>query len=117
MLREMAEKRGLDLHKISREEYVEVRRKERENVANEDIDQLSKRFLHKSRKLLAKKENWFDRSLTDDETKGQMLEIVNWYQFFISAKLQRGLSGILDFNGNLDENVLFDSESDANGSI
>jgi hypothetical protein len=117
MLREMAEQRGIDLDKISREEYEEIKKKERENIASEDIAKLAKEYLNQSRKLIAGKESWLSLASIDDETKDEMLEIINWYQFFISAKLQRGLSGILDFDGNLDEDEINDSESDANGSI
>jgi hypothetical protein len=117
MLREMAEQRGIDINEISREEYVEIKTKEREKVNAEDIAKLAKVYSLESRKTLDNKEIWLSLSSLDVETKDEMLEIIYWYQFFVSAKLQRGLSGILDFDGNLDESKINDPESDANGSI
>jgi hypothetical protein len=117
MLREMAEQRGIDIDEISREEYVGIKTKEREKVDAEDVAKLAKVYSLESRKPLDKKEIWLSLSSLDAESKDGMLEIIYWYQFFISAKLQRGLSGILDFDGNLDQNEINDLESDANGSV
>jgi uncharacterized Zn finger protein len=46
-----------------------------------------------------------------------MLSIIYWYQYFIAAKIHRGFHGLLDFDGNPDDEELNDSQSDANGSI
>ena len=46
-----------------------------------------------------------------------MLEIIYWYQSFISAKIQKGLSELMDVDGNFEGEELNDLESDTNGSI
>ena len=67
--------------------------------------------------MLEAKDEWLIFSLLDEEAQNAQLSVIYWYQFFISAKIQRGLSGILDFDGNLEEAELTDTQSDANGSI
>ena len=70
-----------------------------------------------ARPILAAKDEWLIFSPLDEEANNEMLSIIFWYQFFISAKIQRGLHGILDFDGNEDLDELNDVESDANGSV
>jgi hypothetical protein len=57
-----------------------------------------------------------ERSI-EDPALSEMFEIVGWYLFFISAKVQRGLNGILDDDGDEDWDELNDVQSDANGSV
>jgi hypothetical protein len=67
--------------------------------------------------MLEANDDWLIFSALDETAQEEMLSIIYWYQFFITAKVQRGFHGILDFDGKEDEEELNDSQSDANGSI
>ena len=105
------------MNPISDEAFTEHRRREDEFIRSQPLTKLAEKYLTDAQKLLDKKEDWLIFSAPDDETKNEMLEIIYWYQFFIAAKLQRGFSGILDFDGNLDQEEINDPQSDANGSV
>ncbi len=117
MLTEKAEELGIDLQPIDEEEYTAHRIRERELISNESLTKLTKKYAFDLRKVLEEKDDWLIFSPLDDETKNEMISILCWYQFFISAKIQRGLHGILDFDGNEDLDEINDVESDPNGSV
>ena len=117
MLKEMAEERGIDLNAISDEEFAEHQRREDEFIENQELTRLAEKYWKDVRQTLKDTNEWLIFAPLDEEAQNEMLEIIQWYQFFISAKIQRGFHGILDFDGNLDEEELNDSQSDANGSI
>ncbi|MDQ3087315.1 MAG: hypothetical protein M3Q78_01810, partial [Acidobacteriota bacterium] len=91
--------------------------REDEFIRNQDLTKLAEKYWKDARKTLEAKDDWLIFSPLDAQSENEMLSIIYWYQFFISAKIQRGLSGILDFDGNLEEAELTDTQSDANGSI
>jgi hypothetical protein len=117
MLTEQAEELGIDLNNISDEKYEEHRKRERKIIADSNLTKLTKKYAFDARPILAAKDDWLMFSPLDEEANGEMLSIIFWYQFFISAKIQRGLHGILDFDGNEDLDEINDVESDANGSV
>ena len=53
----------------------------------------------------------------DEDVLGEVVGVLLWYQYFIAAKINRGVGGIIDFDGNEDTDELNDPQSDANGSI
>jgi hypothetical protein len=117
MILERAEELGVESEPISDEEFAAHRTREDEIIETEDLTRLAEKYRKTARKTLEEKNDWLIFSAADEETQEEMLEIISWYQFFIAAKIHRGLSGILDFDGNTDEAELNDSQSDANGSI
>lgn len=117
MLKEMAEERDIDLKAINREEFAEHRAREKQIIRNEDLTKLAEKYWKETHKTLDAKDDWLIFSPLDEEAQAETLSIIYWYQFFISAKIQRGFHGILDFDGNIDEEELNDSQSDSNGSI
>jgi hypothetical protein len=52
----------------------------------------------------------------NDPLVDDVFAVIQWYQFFITAKTERALSGIIDDDGDEDWDELHDAQSDANGS-
>ncbi len=117
MILEKAEEFGIESELLTDEEFAEHRNRERNIIKIDELAKLAEKYWKDTRRTLEEKDDWLIFSALDEETQEEMLSILYWYQFFVSAKIQRGLSGILDFDGNLDEEELNDSQSDANGSI
>jgi hypothetical protein len=116
MLFEIAEERGIDLNAVDVEEFRRQKQFQREKIRREDLYELAERYHKKAKAVLENKDDWIMFSALDEEAQAEMLEIIYWYQYFIAAKIQRGLSSIVDFDGTVDEE-LNDSQSDGNGSI
>ena len=117
MLFEKAEELGIEIEEIDEAEARERRILSRQVIDADTLTKLSARYIKESKKLIEVQDIWMRSSPLDGQTQVDYFEIIGWYQIFISAKIQRGLSGILDLAGNEDAEVLNDSQSDANGSI
>ncbi|MGI8641724.1 MAG: hypothetical protein ACR2MG_17490 [Pyrinomonadaceae bacterium] len=117
VIREKAEEFGIDVDAVSDEEFAEIKRRREENLSREDLPKLAEKYGRESRKILEEKDEWLIFSALNEETQNEMLSIIYWYQYFIGAKIHRGLSGIFDSDGNFDAEELEDAQSDANGSI
>lgn len=117
MLREKAEEFGIDLDADSDEEFAEMRQRRDEKIESEDLTKLTNRYVEEAQTLLDDKDEWLIFSLPDEEIQQELLSVIQWHHFFTAAKIHRGLFGIIDTDGNLDEEELSDSQSDANGSI
>lgn len=117
LLADKAEEFGIELNTINDEKIAEQQKREDEIVAHESLTKLANKYAKEARKILEAKDEWLIFSPLDEESQNEMLSIIIWYQYFISAKIQRGLSGILDFEGNEDSDELNNSQSDANGSV
>jgi hypothetical protein len=117
MLNDKADEFGIDLNAISNAEFAKHQRREDAIIENADLTKLTQQYATNSRKILDKKDDWLIFSPLAEEANSEMLSIIFWYQFFISAKIQRGLHGILDFDGNEDADEIDDAQSDANGSV
>lgn len=116
MLLETAEEMGIDPFAISDEEFAEIRKREKRFVDDDELSHLAERYWRSARELLKKSDDWLPAD-TLDEMTFDALEVLYWYLFFIAAKINRGLRGLLDDEGFEDREVLLDSQSDANGSI
>ena len=88
-----------------------------QTLRREDLTCLAERYLEDAKRVLENKDEWIIFSALDEESQAEMLSMIYWYQPLITAKIRRGLSGILDDDGNTDEEELTDAQSDANGSI
>ncbi len=117
MLTKAAEKFGIDLNAISDEEFAAIHFREKTFIQNHALTKLSLRYIKESKNLLENKKDFLLFSNLDEERKDELLEIIYWYQMFISVKIQRGLNGLLDFEGNFDNDELENTQSEANGSI
>ena len=117
MILEKVEELGIDLNAVNHEEFAENRAREKTFIHNKELIKLTEKYWKDARKTLDAKDDWLIFSPLDEYAQSEILAIICWYQFFISAKIQRGFKGILDFDGNLDEAELNDSQSDSNGSI
>jgi hypothetical protein len=91
-----------EMAKIEKEQAVKRRETRREPLVI-----LAGKYLKEARALLSS--NKFSEN-DSDEIDEDMLSIVHWYVFFISAKIQRGFH-------SFEETEKEDSQSDFNGSI
>lgn len=117
MLIKAAEEFGIDLNAISNEEYASAKLRKKEFVKNYPLTKLSLKYIKDSKSTLENKHEFLLFATTNEDQKTELLKIIYWYQMFISAKIQRGLNGLLDFEGNFNEEELNDTQSDSNGSI
>lgn len=115
MLKENAEKFGIDLEAANDPELHKEIEHQREVVESMPLVQTAKDYALESMSLLSNS----DALMVDHEDSlvEDMLSIVEWYQLFIVAKLHRGYHGIFDLDGEEDTNQLRDPESDTNGSV
>lgn len=116
LLIEKAEEFGIDIEPISDEEFAEIQARQDASIHGEEITKLAEKYAWDTRPILEAKDEWLDESGPND-LQTEVLEVLYWYQFFISAKIQRGLHGILDVDGYEETDEIRDSQSDANGSI
>lgn len=117
MFEDKAEEFGIEIMPVSDEEFAEIQKREDEFIANQELTKLAHKYGKETAIRLEKQNEWLAVSPIEDFEKEERLAIIQWYQYFISAKVMRGFHGILDFDGNFDEEELNDTESDANGSI
>jgi hypothetical protein len=117
MLTEKAEEFGIDLSQLPDAKMMEMRDRKRKMVRSDELSEMATGYALAAGPILESlRETLPDRSI-DDPALSEMFEIVGWYLFFISAKVQRGLNGILDDDGDEDWDELNDVQSDANGSV
>jgi hypothetical protein len=107
LLYKIAEENNIDSDAIDYTEIEAEKRQKRERVNQESLHNLSRDYYKKVDKLLENKDLL---ASTDEQTKNEMLPIISWYQYFISAKIQRGL---LSADDDFDE----DFPRDCDGSI
>lgn len=117
LLAEKAEEMGIEVEPVDDEKFARYKEREEEFVENQELTRLAQKYWKESRKTLEETDEWLIFSSLDEDAQNEMLSILHWYQFFISTKIQRGFQGLVDFDGNYDEEELNDSQSDANGSI
>jgi len=113
----MAKEHGIEPDAVSDEEFAEIQKREQAFVDEHELSRLTERYCQDAGKILETKEEWLIFSTLDEDLRDEMPEIIYWYQFFIAAKIQRGLSSLLDYDGKYDEAELNDPQSDANGSV
>ena len=117
MLEEKCEEFGIEFDPADIGEFTEIRKRKRSLVKADDLARLAEKYAFELRPVLAAKDEWLAESGVDSETLGDVLAVIYWYQFFIAAKVQRGLHGVLDEDGDEDLDEIRDVHSDANGSI
>ena len=62
-------------------------------------------------------EAWLADLESEDKIAADVLAVLRWYLFFIPAKINRGLRGLLDDEGYKDRDQALDTQSDANGAV
>lgn len=115
MLMGHAEEMDIDIEAAMNDPEIDVGI-ERQRMAVEDNEAF--KLAHEyalDRKVFETADSWLPPE--DDPAAGEMMEILHWYHFFIAAKINRGLHGLLDLDGYQDDKQLIDPQSDANGSI
>jgi hypothetical protein len=117
MLAQKAAEMGIDLDEAPDPEYMEMRKRKREMVRSDELSELATGYAMTARKILEPMRPALAERMADDPALDDMMEILYWYLFFISAKIQRGLNGIIDEDGDEDWDELNDPQSDANGSV
>lgn len=117
MLLEKAEAFGIEIDEELIAKSAAQRELKRGAVTVDELARLADEYAWSCRPVLESRDEWLASSLVDEEVQAEVLRVVYWYQFFISAKIQRGLGGILDEDGETDFDEIGDAQSDANGSI
>lgn len=120
MLEENAEGSDIDLDYDPGElaVYMKISEIKDDRVRSDDLARLAGEYSFGiSLALDEAQKDWFKTSDVDEEIMQDVLGVISWYQYFISAKVRRGLHGILDDEGNEDRDIIRDTQSDANGSI
>lgn len=117
MLLEKADEMGIDLMaEANKPEIMEGIERTRAAVESNQAVELSKRYALETRHVIDAAEEWAGDPEADPLI-AEMLSIVQWYLFFIAAKVHRGYHGTLDIDGYDDPEEIEDPQSDANGSI
>lgn len=115
MLLGHAEKMGIDLETAMNDPEIDAGiERQRQTVEDNEAFRLAHEYAL-DRSVFEKADSWLPTN--DDPTVTEMMEILHWYHFLIAAKINRGLHGLLDIDGDEDEEQLLDTQSDANGSI
>lgn len=117
MLIEKAEEFDIDINAVSDEEFAAIRKRQDEFIENDELTILAMKYAKEAGTVLENLDDWLIFAAPEEEIQNEMLDIIVWYQHFIAVKTQRGLYGLLDFDGNFDEEELENVQSDANGSI
>jgi hypothetical protein len=115
MLIEKAEELGIDPFAMSDEEFAEIREREKQFVDEDDLARLGEKYWRSAREIL--EADWLAVNSAADNIASDVIDVLNWYLFFIPVKIKSGLHGLLDVDGYEDKAQLSDSQSDANGTI
>ena len=139
LLHKTAEKFGVDLNNISREEEDEIVRQEekkRRTIREHKLIRLSRKYGLEVKALMDDVEFWStaasgliaqlnkrmnagDPASTESEKIGEYREIIGWYSFFISIKFSRALDSKLDISDPEEADAVQDPEllsRDENGT-
>ncbi len=116
MLIEHAAELGIDLEAEANDpELVAGIERRHAAVKSANAVKLANEYADEARKLL--EANGERLSDIEDPMTSEMIEILEWYVFFIAAKVHRGYHGLIDLDGDEETDQLEDTQSDANGSI
>jgi hypothetical protein len=114
MLEEKAAEFGIELGGYDDEGANEKHAEHIASVRSNDMASLAEKYAFDLRPVLAERDEWLVGTAIDADLLEDVLAVLYWYQFFIAAKIERGLGGIIDEDG---DEQLNDPQSDANGSI
>ncbi len=117
MLIQKAEGLGIDPTPISDEEFNEICSREEAFLEREGLTALAEQYTKEADLVLASKTEWLPSGPPDGGAVEEVLAVLYWYLFFIPAKIQGGVHGLLDVDGFEDPEQLTDPQSDANGQI
>lgn len=117
MLEQKAAEFGIDLTNIDNAQIAEEREQHRAKVKSSDLCQMAEKYALDAGTALGSRAEWLASGGVDEDVLGEVIGVLFWYQRFIAAKINRGVGGIIDFDGNEDTDELNDPQSDANGSV
>jgi hypothetical protein len=117
MLIEKAEEFGLDLDPVAIEEAAAIQESRRSAVKADPLAAMAESYAMDIRPILESKDEWLAESDLGRDIIDEVLSVIYWYQFFIAAKIHRGVHGITDEDGDEMWDEIHDPQSDANGSI
>jgi len=117
LLIEKAEELGIDPYAIDEEEFEAIRKREKQYVDDDELSHLAERYWRSGREILEADEAWLAELESEDKIAADVLAVLRWYLFFVPAKVNRGLRGLLDDDGYEDRDQARDTQSDANGAI
>jgi hypothetical protein len=117
MLEAKAAEFGIELANVADEETVAAHEQKRASVTDSDLTRLAEKYAFELSPVLEAKNEWLTEPAGEEDLLNDVLAVLYWYQFFIAAKVERGVSGIIDDEGDDDTEELNDPQSDANGSI
>jgi len=112
-----AEELGIEPYAIDDAEFEAVQARERQFIDNDELSQLANRYWRSAREILETEEPWLGELEAEDKTAADVIAVIRWYYFFIAAKVNRGLRGLLDDEGYEDTDQVYDAQSDANGAV
>ena len=116
MLLDKADELGIDPFAISDEEFAEIRQREKRFVDRDELSLLGDRYWRSARRLLDTDSSWSASFDTDDKLTSDVIEVLNWYLFFIPVKVKSALHGLLDDDGFEDTDQRRNTQSYANGT-
>jgi hypothetical protein len=117
LLIEKAEELGIDPFSMSDEEFAEIQAREKQFVDDDELSHLAERYWKSARPILEADDAWLKELEVEDKIAADVLAVLRWYMFFIPAKVNRGLRGLLDDEGFQDPDQVRDVQSDANGAV
>ena len=117
MLEQKAAEFGIDLSGIDDEKFAADEQRHRSTVESSFLCQMAEKYAADMEPVLVSREEWLAADLTDEDVLGEVIGVLLWYQYFIAAKIDRGVGGVIDFDGSEDTEEINDPQSDANGSI
>lgn len=114
MLIERAEEMGIDIDAAMNDPEIDASiKRTRETVESHEAVELAKDYAVNVRHVLGAPNDWAGD--LDDPMTAEMLTILQWYQFFIAAKVHGSYHGIMDTDGYEDPDQLVNPQSYANG--
>ena len=115
MLIQKAEELGIDPYAIDDSEFEAIRAREKQFVDNDELSLLAERYWRSAREILEADD--LTELEAEDKIAADVIAVIRWYYFFIAAKVNRGLRGLLDDEGYKDRGQALDAQSDANGAV
>lgn len=105
MIIEMAENQGIDLDVRDFRSLYDEREDQFKTAKNNFLSQWAHEYTKKVNEL-------FNEESTLSSQKSEAIEVIRWYQYFISAKIVRALAG----EGVIDQDICDAVQKDADGS-
>lgn len=117
MLLEKTEELGIDPFAMSDEEFAEIREREKRFVESHELSRLADEYWKSAGTVLHTDGSSLAGIEAEDKIAADVIEVLNWYLFFIPVKVKSGLHGLLDEEGFEDPDQAHDKQSYANGTV